>query len=86
MRASGFEPTDVLSGYRYQDNTAYYQSTRDAATHFFFDELRKGVYVLEYTLRANNPGTFSNGMTQIQSMYAPEFSGHTRGIWVEIEE
>lgn len=86
MRASGFEPTDVLSGYRYQDNTAYYQSTRDAATHFFFDELRKGVYVLEYTLRVNNPGTFSNGMTQIQSMYAPEFSGHTRGIWVEIEE
>ena len=85
MRASGFEPTNVLSEYKYQDGTAYYQSTRDAATHFFFDELRKGTYVLEYTLRANNAGKFSNGITTIESMYAPEFSGHSRGIRVEIE-
>ncbi|MCP9200887.1 MG2 domain-containing protein [Gramella sp. GC03-9] len=86
MRASGFEPTDVLSEYKYQDGTAYYQSTRDAATHFFFDSLPKGTYVLEYTLRANNAGTFSNGITSIESMYAPEFSGHTKGIKVEIRE
>ena len=85
MRASGFEPTNVISEYKYQDGTAYYQSTRDAATHFFFDELRKGTYVLEYTLRANNAGKFSNGITTIESMYAPEFSGHSRGIRVEIE-
>lgn len=84
MRASGFEPTDVLSEYKYQDGTAYYQSTRDAATHFFFDSLRKGTYVLEYTVRANNAGEFSNGITLIESMYAPEFSGHTKGIRVEI--
>ena len=84
MRASGFEPTDVLSRYKYQDGTAYYQSTRDAATHFFFDSLRKGTYVLEYTVRANNAGEFSNGVTSIESMYAPEFSGHTKGIRVEI--
>ena len=86
MRASGFEPTDVLSEYKYQDGTAYYQSTRDAATHFFFDSLRKGTYVLEYTLRANNAGEFSNGITLIESMYAPEFSGHTKGIRVEITD
>ncbi|MCM4159262.1 hypothetical protein FHG64_17390 [Antarcticibacterium flavum] len=86
MRASGFEPTNVLSEYKYQDGTAYYQSTRDAATHFFFDNLNKGTYVLEYTVRANNAGNFSNGITNIESMYAPEFSGHTKGIRVEIEE
>ena len=86
MRASGFEPTNVMSEYKYQDGTAYYESTRDAATHFFFDRLRKGTYVLEYTVRANNAGSFSNGITSIESMYAPEFSGHTRGIRVNIGE
>lgn len=86
MRASGFEPVNVLSEYKYQDGTAYYESTRDAATHFFFDSLNKGTYVLEYTVRANNAGNFSNGITRIESMYAPEFSGHTKGIRVEIRE
>jgi len=86
MRASGFEPTSVLSEYKYQDGTAYYESTKDAATHFFFDLLKKGTYVLEYTVRANNAGNFSNGITSIESMYAPEFSGHTKGIRVDIKE
>ena len=86
MRASGFEPTNVLSEYKYQDGTAYYESTRDAATHFFFDSLRKGTYVLEYTVRANNPGDFSNEITTIENMYAPEFSSHTKGIRVNIEK
>ena len=86
MRASGFEPTDILSEYKRQDGTYYYQSTRDAATHFFFDSLQKGTYVLEYTVRANNSGKFSNGITLIESMYAPEFSGHTKGIRVQIED
>lgn len=85
MRATGFEPTNVLSGYKYQDGTAYYESTRDAATHFFFDSLNKGTYVLEYTVRANNAGNFSNGITNIESMYAPEFSGHTKGIRIRID-
>ncbi|TQI69986.1 TonB-dependent SusC/RagA subfamily outer membrane receptor [Gramella sp. Hel_I_59] len=86
MRASGFEPTNVISEHKYQNSTSYYESTRDAATHFFFDTLRKGTYVLEYTVRANNAGSFSNGISTIESMYAPEFSGHTSGIRVEIRE
>jgi len=86
MRASGFEPTNVISEHKYQNSTSYYESTRDAATHFFFDKLRKGTYVLEYTVRANNAGSFSNGISTIESMYAPEFSGHTEGIHVDISE
>ena len=85
-RASGFEPVNVLSRYKHQDNASYYESTRDAATHFFFDNLRKGTYVLEYNVRANNAGNFSNGITTIESMYAPEFSGHTTGKRVDIQE
>lgn len=85
MRASAFEPIDVLSQYKWQDGLGYYQSTKDAATHFFFDYLPKGVYVFEYDVRVNNKGDFSNGITTVQSMYAPEFSSHSKGIRVQIK-
>jgi TonB-dependent SusC/RagA subfamily outer membrane receptor len=86
MRASAFEPVDVLSKYVYRDGLAYYRSTRDAATHFFFDNINKGNYVLEYDVRVNNAGEFSNGISTLQSMYAPEFSGHTKGMRVKTVE
>ena len=86
MRAAGLEPINVLSRYKWQDGLGYYQSTKDAATHFFFSNLPKGVYVFEYDVRANNAGTFSNGITTIQSMYAPEFSSHSEGVRVNIEK
>lgn len=86
MRASCFEPIDVLSKYKWQDGLGYYQSTKDVATHFFFDRINKGKFVLEYDIRVNNLGDFSNGISTIQSMYAPEFSSHTKGIRVKIKE
>jgi uncharacterized protein YfaS (alpha-2-macroglobulin family) len=85
MRASGFEPVNVLSEYKYQDSLGYYESTKDAATNFFFSYLGKGVYVFEYDLRANNAGDFSNGITTIQCMYAPEFTSHSEGVRVVIK-
>jgi len=84
MRAAGFEPINVLSSYKWQDGLGYYESTKDASTNFFFDFLPKGVYVFEYDLRVNNAGNFSNGITTIQSMYAPEFSSHSEGVRVNI--
>lgn len=36
MRAAGFEPINVLSQYKWQDSLGYYESTKDAATNFFF--------------------------------------------------
>ncbi|CAM3679023.1 carboxypeptidase-like regulatory domain-containing protein [Flavobacterium chungbukense] len=85
MRASCFEPVNVLSEYQYKDSLGYYMSTKDAATHFFFDQINKGTYVLEYEIRVNNGGEFSNGITTIQSMYAPEFASHTKGIRVKVQ-
>ena len=86
MRASGFEPVNVLSSYKWQNGVGYYESTRDAATNFFIDRLPKGVYVFEYDVRANNAGDFSNGITTFQNMYAPEMSAHSEGIRVKIEK
>ena len=85
-RAAGFEPTNVLSQYKYQGGLGYYESTRDAATNFFFDYLPKGTYVFEYPLVINHKGDFSNGITTIQCMYAPEFSSHSEGVRVKVGE
>ncbi len=85
MRASGLEPVNVISQYKWQDGLGYYESTKDASTNFFFDYLPKGVYVFEYDLRVNNKGNFSNGITTIQSMYAPEFSSHSEGVRVSVQ-
>lgn len=85
MRAAGFEPINVLSQYKYQDGLGYYESTRDASTSFFFASLPKGVHVFEYPLRVNQCGNFSNGLTTIQCMYAPEFISHSEGIRVKVK-
>jgi uncharacterized protein YfaS (alpha-2-macroglobulin family) len=79
LRAAAFEPTETLSGYRWQDGLSYYQSFRDASVNFFFDWLRKGTYVFEYTLFVTQSGTYSSGYASIQCMYAPEFCVHSAG-------
>ncbi|SFR54812.1 TonB-dependent outer membrane receptor, SusC/RagA subfamily, signature region [Robiginitalea myxolifaciens] len=79
LRGSGLEPVDVLSEYRWRNGLGYYQATRDVATHFFFDRLPRGTFIFEYDLRVNNPGNFASGISQIQSMYAPEFSAKSSG-------
>ena len=85
MRAAGFEPINAISRYKWQDGLGYYEATKDASTNFFFDYLPKGVFVFEYDVRVNNAGDFSNGITTIQSMYAPEFSSHSEGVRVLID-
>jgi uncharacterized protein YfaS (alpha-2-macroglobulin family) len=84
MRAAGFEPTNVISRYKWQDGLGYYESTRDAATNFFFSYLNKGSYVFEYPVVVSHYGDFSNGVTTIQCMYAPEFTSHSEGIRVKV--
>ncbi|HNM04511.1 MAG TPA: alpha-2-macroglobulin family protein [Leptospiraceae bacterium] len=85
MRASSLEPVNVFSQYKYQDGLGYYESTRDAATNFFFGQLSKGTYVFEYDLRVTHKGEFSNGITTIQCMYAPEFTSHSEGVRIKVE-
>ena len=86
MRAACMEPVNVLSGYKWQGGLGYYETTKDAGTHFFFSYLPKGVYVFEYPLFVTHSGDFSNGITSIQCMYAPEFISHSEGIRIVTEK
>ena len=85
LRAAGLEPVNVLSGYRWQGGLGYYESTKDLATHFFIDYLPKGTFVFEYPLVVSLKGDFSNGITTMQCMYAPEFTSHSKGVRVRVE-
>ena len=80
LRGSGTEPVNVLSHYHYQDGLAYYESTRDTASHFFIDYLPKGNYVFEYSTRVQLRGEYQTGMAEIQCMYAPEFNSHSASL------
>ncbi|MCB0706184.1 MAG: alpha-2-macroglobulin [Saprospiraceae bacterium] len=85
MRASGFEPIESLSSYKWQEGLGYYESPRDVATDFFISYLTKGTHVFEYPLRVIHRGDFSNGITTVQCMYAPEFTSHSEGIRLKVE-
>ncbi len=85
MRAAALEPLSTRSGYRYQDGLGYYESVRDASVDFFFSRLRKGTYVFEYPLYVTHAGEFSNGITNIQCMYAPEYNAHSQGDRIHVE-
>jgi uncharacterized protein YfaS (alpha-2-macroglobulin family) len=85
QRGSGTEPVNVLSRYKFQDGLAYYESTRDTASHFFIDYLPKGVYVFEYSTRVQLRGKYQTGIASIQCMYAPEFSSHSESFDLEVK-
>ncbi|MED6313613.1 MAG: alpha-2-macroglobulin family protein, partial [Verrucomicrobiota bacterium] len=84
QRGSGTEPINVLSRYKYQDGLAYYESTRDASSHFFIDYLPKGTYVFEYPVKVFHRGRYQTGIANIQSMYAPEFNSHSASHWLKV--
>ena len=79
-RGSGTEPVNVLSRYKFQDGLAYYESTRDTASHFFIDYLPKGTYIFEYSTRVQLRGEYQTGIANIQCLYAPEFNSHSESL------
>lgn len=86
MRAAGFEPIAVLSGYQWKNNLGYYQVTKDASTNFYIEYMPKGKFVFEYDYLCNAAGVFSNGITTLQNYYAPQMNAHSEGMNVKIEE
>ena len=84
-RGSGTEPVNVLSRYKFQDGLAYYESTKDTASHFFIDYLPRGTYVFEYSVRVQHRGVYETGIAELQCMYAPEFNSHSGSVEITVE-
>ncbi len=84
QRAACLEPIEQISGYAWKGGLGFYRSPKDTKTHFFIDFLPRGVFVFEYDLRVTQTGRFSNGIAELQSYYAPEFSSHSAGQHIEV--
>jgi hypothetical protein len=85
LRGSGTEPVNVVSAYKFQDGLGYYESTRDTASHFFIEYLRKGSYVFEYPLRVQHKGAYPTGTAEVQCLYAPEFNSHSESLRLRVQ-
>lgn len=86
MRAAAFEPVSQLSGTSWQDGILYYQTSKDASSNYYFDLLPRGTYLFESRYFVTRPGIYSNGITTIQSLYAPGFTSHTAGIRIIVKQ
>lgn len=83
-RGAGFEPVDLVSGWRWDLGIVHYREIRDSATNFFFETLPPGKMTLKYRLRAATAGSFRVGPATLQSMYAPEFNAYSAGAQLEV--
>ena len=85
MKAAGFEPVDVRSGYTGNEMGAYVEF-RDERVCFFVRALARGTHSLSYRLRAEIPGRFSALPTRASAMYAPELKANSDEIKLRIED
>jgi uncharacterized protein YfaS (alpha-2-macroglobulin family) len=85
MKASGFEPVEVRSGYNGNDLNAYME-LRDERVCFFARTLARGKHSVSYRLRAEIPGRFSALPTKASAMYAPELKANSDEFKVIIED
>jgi uncharacterized protein YfaS (alpha-2-macroglobulin family) len=83
MKAAGFEPVEVQSGYNGNELGAYVEY-RDERVVLFARTLARGQHSVSYRLRAEIPGKFSALPTKISAMYAPELKGNSDEAKVQI--
>ncbi|MCA9230106.1 MAG: alpha-2-macroglobulin [Planctomycetales bacterium] len=83
MKAAGFEPVAVRSGYNGNELGAYLE-LRDDRVSLFVARLARGKHSVSYRLRAEIPGTFSALPTRASAMYAPELRANSEEIKLQI--
>ena len=85
MKAAGFEPVKVRSGYA-RTGLGAYMELRDEKVCFFVRRLARGKHSVSYRLRAEIPGKFSALPTRAYAMYAPELKANSDEIKLKIED
>ena len=85
MKAAGFEPVDLRSGYN-NNSLGAYMELRDNRVSFFVRALARGKHSVSYKMRAEIPGKFSALPAKASAMYAPELRGNSDEIKLKIED
>ena len=85
MKAAGFEPVDLRSGYS-RNGMGAYMELRDQKVTFFVRSLARGKHSLSYRMRAETPGKFSALPSRAEAMYAPELKANSDEIKIQITD
>ncbi len=83
MKAAGFEPVEIRSGYGNNGLNAYTE-LRDDRVSLFLSRLARGKHSVSYRLRAEIPGKFSALPTRVSAMYAPELKANSDELKLRI--
>ena len=86
MKAAGFEPVELRSGYGGSKGLGAYMELRDNRVTFFVRALARGKHSIAYRMRAEIPGQFAALPTRASAMYAPELKGNSEEIKLKIED
>ena len=90
MKAAGFEPVALRSGYGENANNSgmgnAYMQLRDDRVSLFVTRLARGRHSISYRLRAEIPGKFSALPTRVSAMYAPELKANSDEIKLRITD
>lgn len=84
-RAACCEPVDASSGYRYRFGLSYYQAVHDASIDIFIERLPKGSYVFEIPYYIIRSGSYQQGVSEVQCLYAPEYRAFTSGAVLNVK-
>lgn len=86
LRAGCFEPTEQLSSTKAQGGVFFYQEINDASTNLFFQFLPKGTHVFEYSVWIARGGSYQDGISTLQCIYAPQYSANSKAGRIEVNE
>ena len=73
-RAACMEPLKQLSGYHW----GCYTAPKDEQTCYYFDQMSKGLHVVETEYYVDREGLYETGTCTVQCAYSPEYSGRTK--------
>lgn len=83
MKAAGFEPVQIRSGYNGNELGAYME-LRDERVTLYVQRLARGTHSVSYRLRAEIPGKFSALPTKASAMYAPDLKANSDEMKLQI--
>ena len=83
-RASGFEPVAQMSGFNWRPNPHYSANYADHQA-LYIEHISRGTHHYQYEFFVEQEGELHSGISQIQSIYAPEFVNNTNSTVFKIK-
>ena len=84
QKASCLKPLENGSNMAKQSGVPFYQSNKKTTVGFYFRNLPKGNYTIEYGVYVANSGEFNSGVAKVKSNYSPDYSGVSNSVKLKV--